>query len=160
LLETKILYQHHFSECYNLLKKSHNDLKYFNQLGWSKDQFLFQLSKDSNLALILLNNGQIEGFIIGDLITIEKKSEYEILVLYVDINARKLGHATKLINDIPFFLSKSKLKNIFLEVDKNNKAAINLYLKNYFIKIGVRQKYYNLYNNKVDAYLFKKIIND
>ena len=39
-----------------------------------------------------------------NLITIEKKSEYEILIPYVDCQTRKLFHATKLINGISIFL--------------------------------------------------------
>ena len=38
-----------------------------------------------------------------NLITIEKKSEYEILILYVDNQTRKLFYATKLIDEISFF---------------------------------------------------------
>ena len=40
---------------------------------------------------------------IGDLITIEKKLEYEILSLYVSTQKRKLSHATKLLESIPLF---------------------------------------------------------
>ena len=40
-----------------------------------------------------------------NLITIEKKSEYEILIPYVDCQTRKLFHATKLINE--FFFIKN-----------------------------------------------------
>ena len=75
----------------------------------------------------------------GNLITIEKKSEYEILILYVDSQTRKLVHRTKLINEISF-LKKIKLKYIYLQVVKINNAAVNLYLKNYLIKIGASEK--------------------
>ena len=43
---------------------------------------------------------------IVDLITIEKKLEYEILLLYVICQKRKLGHATKLLESIPLALRK------------------------------------------------------
>ena len=38
------------------------------------------------------------GFFIVNLIYIEKKSEYEILLTYVDSQYRKLGYASYLIN--------------------------------------------------------------
>ena len=38
------------------------------------------------------------GFVIGDLISIEKKLEYEILLIYVDNKFRKKGFASYLIN--------------------------------------------------------------
>ncbi|SVA79952.1 uncharacterized protein METZ01_LOCUS132806 [marine metagenome] len=50
----------------------------------------------------MFNKAQLEAFIMENLITIEKKSEYEILIPYVDCQTRKLFHATKLINEFPF----------------------------------------------------------
>jgi hypothetical protein len=50
----------------------------------------------------LFNKAQLEAFIMENLITIEKKLEYEILIPYVDSQTRKLFHATKLINEFPF----------------------------------------------------------
>ena len=47
------------------------------------------------------------------------------------------------------------MKAIFLEVAKSNNAAVNLYIKNYFIKIGAKEKYYSFCNYTID----KKIIN-
>jgi len=48
------------------------------------------------------------------------------------------------------------LKAIFLEVAKSNNAAVNLYIKNYFIKIRVKEKHYSFGNHKINTYLFKK----
>jgi ribosomal protein S18 acetylase RimI-like enzyme len=103
----------------------------------------------------LFNKAQLEAFIMENLITIEKKSEYEILIPYVDCQTRKLFHATKLINEFPF-LKKFKLKAIFLEVSTSNNAAVNLYIKNYFIKIRAKEKHYSFCNHKIDTCLFKK----
>ena len=58
--------------------------------------------KKSKFFLGLFNKAQLEAFIMENLITIEKKSEYEILIPYVDCQTRKLFHATKLINEFPF----------------------------------------------------------
>ena len=38
------------------------------------------------------------GFVIGDLISVEKKLEYEILLIYVDNKLSKKGFASYLIN--------------------------------------------------------------
>jgi len=48
------------------------------------------------------------------------------------------------------------LKAIFLEVSTSNNAAVNLYIKNYFIKIRVTERYYSFCNHKIDTSLFQK----
>ena len=66
---------------------------------------------------------------ISDLITIEKKLEYEILLLYVSIHKRKLANATKLLESILLILRKKQLKKIYLEVAADNFGVIQLYKK-------------------------------
>ena len=67
----------------------------------------------------MFNKAQLEAFIMENLITIEKKSEYEILIPYVDCQTRKLFHATKLINEFPFlqlkWQNKAQYKKISIE---------------------------------------------
>lgn len=52
-------------------------------------------------------------------------------------------------------INKAKEKSILitLEVNEENKSAINLYKKYGFQTIGIRKKYYN---NKFDAYIMTK----
>ena len=53
---------------------------------------------------------------IGNLITIEKKSEYEILLIYVSNQKTKLDHKTKLFGYIPLILKKSIEKYIYKSI--------------------------------------------
>ena len=161
MFNSKKLEKKHFSECYNTLSKDFNDLKYFNKIGWTKYEFKKQFDKDINFSIGLFKNNKIYAFILGDLKTIEKKSEYEILMVYVTTKSRKKGFATKLINDIPIYLDSFKLTNIYLEVAENNIEAINLYKKNLFKEIGVRKNYYyHSANKRLNAFLLNKKIND
>ena len=134
------------------------DLKYFKRLGWNFNQFKSQILKEINYGLGLFNGHTLEGFLLGDLITIEKTTEYEILLIYVNKKKRNLGYATKLLNNIQITLKKKNLKKIFLEVATNNYQAIKLYEKNKFEKNGIRKNYYLMDNNKIDAFFFEKII--
>ena len=52
------------------------------------------------------------------------------MLLYVSIHKRKLGYATKLLENIPLTFKKEKLKKIYLEVAADNFKAIKLYKKN------------------------------
>ena len=77
----KLFYNHFF--CYNLLDVKSGDLNYFRKLGRSIKQFQSQFLKGTNFGLGLFEGTILVGFVIGDLITVEKKLEYEILLLYV-----------------------------------------------------------------------------
>ena len=149
------------SDCFKLLFNDKKQFKYFNGLGWSKKQFNLQISKKNNCSFGLWQSNAPIGFLIGELIYVEKKSEYEILLLYVDKNFRNHGHATYLINALNNILKSNKLNKITLEVPVSNYIAINLYKKNGFCQIGKRKNYYKIsIDIKEDALIFEKKINE
>lgn len=76
----------------------------------------------------------------------------DITSLYIEKNYRKKGYATKLLLEA----FKNKVNKIMLEVNENNKAALNLYKKYNFEKINVRKKYYG----ESDAYIMVKNMKD
>jgi ribosomal protein S18 acetylase RimI-like enzyme len=160
LLKIKKILFEHASNCDDLINMNICDLKYFKRLGWNINQFKLQILKEINYGLGIFNGHSLEGFLLGDLITIEKLTEYEILLIYVSNKRRNLGYATLLLANIKLTLKKKNLKKIFLEVASNNYQAINLYKKNKFIKTGIRKNYYLMDNNKVDAFFFEKIIDE
>ena len=159
-MKIKKLLPENFLHCYDLLDIKSGELDYFKKLGWTFNQFYLQLFNQINFGLGLFKEEKLEAFIIGNLITIEKKLEYEILLIYVTIKRRKVGYATKLLNNLPIFIKKNSLKKIYLEVAANNHKAIQLYKKNKYQQIGTRKKYYIMKNKKIDAIFFEKIIND
>ena len=160
MLKIKRLFPNHFSSCYDWLDIKSRDLDYLKKLGWSINQSKSQLSKKINFGLGLFKGSILADFVIGNLITIEKKSEYEILLIYVSSQIRKLGHETKLFANIPLILKKDQLKKIYIEVSADNFKAIKLYKKNRYKKTRTRNNYYVFENKKIDAYYFEKIIND
>jgi len=70
--------------CINLIFCNKEDFDYFQQIGWSKKEYLNQIDKKINYSFGISKNKKIIGFIIGDLINVEKKSEYEILLIYIE----------------------------------------------------------------------------
>ena len=56
---------------------------------------------------------------------------------------RKNKIATKMLERLIEISKQRKLNNITLEVNINNKPAINLYKKYNFEEVGLRKKYYN-----------------
>ncbi len=149
-----------FLQIHDLLNKNIQDYIYFKKLGWNLDQFEKQFSKNIFYGHGLYINNTLKGFIFGDLISFKNIIDYEILLIYISIENRKLGYATKLFRNIQLALKKLKLHKIYLEVAADNVKAINFYKKNGFKKVGLREKYYNLDHDKLDAYLFEKEMNE
>ena len=160
MLKIKKILFNHASDCENLLNTNTQDLKYFKRLGWSFNQFKLQTLKEINYGLGIFNGNNLDGFLLGDLITVEKTIEYEILLIYVNNQKRNMGYATKLLENTQLTLKKNNFKKMFLEVASNNYQAIKLYKKNKFKKIGIRKNYYLMDNNKINALVFEKIIDE
>lgn len=121
------------------------DLDAFNKLGFlvnNNFSKLFDLEKliSSNIDYILgyYENNKLVGFI-----HFTKLYEtIDIVNVVVDENYRNNGIASSLINYIVD--NFEDINNIMLEVNVNNVAAINLYLKNGFKEINRRVKYYGV----------------
>ncbi len=75
--------------------------------------------------------------------------EYELIYIEVNNNSRHTGIGSKLLN----FCLKNIIddKKCFLEVNASNEVAREFYIKNKFLFILTRKKYYN---NKHDALIF------
>ena len=71
------------------------------------------------------------------------KDEMHLITIAVDPSYRRLGLATKFLNYLIEQAGKKQVKKIFLDVRKSNEAAIALYDKFEFSKIGIRKKYYS-----------------
>ncbi len=142
----------------DFIKSEKNHYNIFLNLGWSSQELILQLNKKINLSFGLFKKQKLIAFIIGNLIFIEKFSEYEILLLYVKKTNRNNGIATNLLNHILNNNNSLKLQKIYLEVGADNNIAINFYKKNNFKLLGVRKNYYFNKNKKIDGLLFTKFI--
>ena len=65
-----------------------------------------------------MEHNKLNRFMIDNLIYIEKKSEYEILPIYVDNKCRKFGYASYLINALTSSSCLKPLRKITLEFSK------------------------------------------
>ena len=76
---------------------------------------------------------KISAFLIGNLIFIEKVSEYEIIFIYVKKTYWRKGLANYLLNNIYTQKNKSNLKKLFLEIAENNIPATEMYKKQFWV---------------------------
>ena len=119
----------------NRLNLNKTNLNFFNQT-LSNENFKF-------MKLVL------EKQIIGFLQFSFNKSDCDIISIGVSQKFQKMGHGKLLVE----YLKSLNLKNIFVEVSKNNIDAIMFYHSLNFLKIGLRKNYYK--KQKSDAILLK-----
>ena len=158
MIKIKKLKQIDLKTCLNLVhneKDNFSDLKF---IGWSKKQITSQFSKSIDYSLGIYKDNNLISFMLGDLISIEKNAEYEILVLYVKKSERREGFASKLLKYIEKQKKNLNLKKIYLEVSKNNNNAIYLYKKNKYNLINIRKNYYLIKNQKIDSLCYAKLL--
>ncbi len=158
MIKIKKLKQIDLKSCLNLVhneKDNFIDLKF---IGWSKKQITSQFSKSIDYSLGIYKDNNLISFMLGDLISIEKDAEYEILVLYVKKSERREGFASKLLKYIEKQKKNLNLKKIYLEVSKNNNNAIYLYKKNKYNLIYIRKNYYLIKNKKIDSLCYAKLL--
>ncbi len=119
------------------------DLCEFNKLG---ELINPNFSKVYKLNEILeLNYNYIWGYFLNNKLVaflhITKSYEsVDIINIVVDDKVRRKGIATILLNYLYNYFND--VKEIFLEVNENNKIAINFYKKNNFYEINCRRNYY------------------
>ena len=127
----------------------------FIEKGWSLKEINNQFNKTSNLSYGIFDNNLMLCFIFGDLINIEKNSEYEILLIYVAKHFRNKGLGSKLIKKIEE--NCNNLTKIHLEVSEINLKGMSFYQKMGFKKIYTRKNYYSDQDKKTDAFLMTKL---
>lgn len=117
--------------------------------NWTREQFLMGLERGVYKILGIKKDGILSGYIAFSLI----EDEMEILNLAVHPEYRKQGLASRLLEQAFEVCRKNKIAKSFLDVKISNIAAIELYKKFGYNKIGVRKKYYP--DTKEDALLFR-----
>jgi len=94
--------------------------------------------------------GRIAGFIMAN---IKKKSRAHIITLDILPDFRRRGLASRLLKLLEKELINKGVNSISLEVNVDNKTAINLYEKWGYTKI---KRLRNYYMNRRDAYFMEK----
>ena len=86
--------------------------------------------------------------IIGFVIFYHVRDEIEIIQIGIMKSCQRKNYGSLIVNKIK---KLKDIRRIFLEVSVENTQAINFYLKNGFIKIGIRKAYYKVNKQRIDA---------
>ncbi len=105
---------------------------------WNRDQFLRGLDAGAFHVLGMEQGGELIAYLAYSVVA----REMEILNLAVTPDQRRQGLASLLLAAMLEDCLRRKVGHGFLEVRKSNQAAIDLYGKFGFKKVGERKKYY------------------
>ena len=117
------------------------------EMPWKKEDFSDLLRLPTTKGLIC-EKGMIVCSICGE--------DAEILTLCVLPEFRRQGIASKMIQKMCEYMKNFQVVSFFLEVNVNNIAAVKLYEKCGFEKIGMRKNYYKTKQGRQDALILKK----
>jgi ribosomal-protein-alanine acetyltransferase len=114
----------------------------FKREAFTKQQMAQLLQNDNTISLVAKENGEIVGFIIGMLSLEDNVVIGHILTIDVCPSHRRKGVGIKLLQEIEKIFKDRKASVCCLEVREDNVAALNLYRKLGYRKIGKIEYYY------------------
>ncbi|MFA6859975.1 MAG: ribosomal protein S18-alanine N-acetyltransferase [Clostridia bacterium] len=123
----------------------------FNLESASKNMIRDEFHSEFKKFFVAKENKEVIGFLTFMLLS----GEVELLDIAVKKGYQDKGIGSKLLEHLISFCKANNIKNIFLEVNVNNKKAITLYKKYDFKQVSIRKKYYR---NLDDALILKKDI--
>src|SRR5215471_4288533 len=104
---------------------------------WTESQYQ-QMFSSSRLAMVIEENAQVLGFIVGR----GTAGEWEIENIAISDSGRRRGLGSRLLGKFLHHIRNSGAEQVFLEVRESNYAARLLYEKWAFIEAGRRKSYY------------------
>lgn len=118
------------------------ETKCFEKETITKQQIAYLLTNPKFVRLVAKINKEITGFIIGEICAEEPPATGHILTIDVLPKHRRKGIGLKLLQRLENILRDEGVKICFLEVREDNVAALSLYLKQGYRKIGKLENYY------------------
>lgn len=133
----------------DIAKISQMEKAYFGQ-PWSEASIAHYAEEGNTVFVVAKAAGEVVGYAAVMCIL----DEGNLVSIAVEEDYREMGIASELL-DIAYDLSHEKgVSSINLEVRQSNEAAISLYEKEGFERVGLRKNFYS--NPKEDAILFLK----
>ena len=107
-------------------------------LPWSEKSFLESMERADTVFLVALMNEEVAGYVGCYCIA----GTGEITNVAVKTSQRRKGIGGKLLEKLYEEGALLDTQEFFLEVRESNEAAIGLYLRQGFVKEGIRKKFY------------------
>lgn len=122
-------------------------------IAYDAGELAYFMSRRGADTLVLEHDGDIAAFLIADTRTNQRAAT--IVTLDVRPPFRRLGYASRLLQESEQILKERGVREYRLQVDVNNAAAIAFYRKYGFERVRTLRQYYS---NGHDAYLMTKAL--
>jgi len=110
--------------------------------AFNKQHIAYLLGSPNAISLVAKINNAIAGFIIGLIHRHNEKMVGRIYTIDVAVKYRRKGVGLKLLDEIERIFAKNGVKICYLEVRKDNVAALELYRKHGYVEVEELKDYY------------------
>jgi len=126
----------------------------FKEEAFTNQQIAHLLTDYSTISLVAKANGEASGFIIGTIYFERNAAVGHILTIDVSPMHRRKGTGTKLLTEIEKIFKQKDVQTCSLEVRDDNYAALSLYERLGYQRIGKLRNYYG----KADGIYLRKTL--
>jgi len=117
---------------------------------WNQNMLFEVLAKKTDKRLWIY---EVDNDVVGFIIDMRHKDEISLLNLAVHKSLHGMGHGLKMLKK--YIKSLPDKYSIYLEVNKNNIRALNMYSKLNFEKVSIRRSYYTDGGDAINMQLVK-----
>ena len=142
----------------NLRKGRESDLKNvlnieimaYKKPYWNENMLLEVLANKTDKRLWIY---EVDNDVIGFIIDMRHKDEISLLNIAINKRLQGMGHGLKMLKK--YIKSLTGKYSIYLEVNKNNIRALNMYTELNFERVSIRKSYYNDGGDAINMELVK-----
>ena len=117
---------------------------------WNQNMLFEVLANKTDKRLWIY---EVDNDVVGFIIDMRHKNEISLLNIAIHKYLQGMGHGLKMLKK--YIKSLPGKCSIYLEVNKNNIEALNMYAKLDFEKVSIRKSYYNDGSDAINMQLIK-----
>ena len=117
---------------------------------WSQNMIFEVLANKTDKKLWIY---EVDNDVVGFIIDMRHKDEISILNIAIHKCLQGMGHGLKMLKK--YIKSLPGKCSIYLEVNKNNIKALNMYAKLNFERVSIRKSYYTDGGDAINMHLIK-----
>ena len=117
---------------------------------WNQNMLFEVLANKTDKRLWIY---EVDNDVVGFIIDMRHKGEISLLNIAIHKCLQGMGHGLKMLKK--YIKSLPEKYSIYLEVNKNNIKALNMYSKLNFEKVSIRKSYYTDGSDAINMHLIK-----
>jgi ribosomal-protein-alanine N-acetyltransferase len=118
------------------------ETKCFQEEAFTKEQIAQLLTDYNSVSFVAKVNDEIVGFIMGRAYIDRKPAVGRVLTIDVLAEHRRKGIGVKLLQEVERVFRNERVELCYLEAREDNIAALNLYQKHGYKRVGKLKNYY------------------